>query len=68
MDHLKAIASRVRGLKNVEGARRIAERMLALPNLVVAAHPAQPASYLALSFAYAQMYKNGYLTKDQRRH
>jgi tetratricopeptide (TPR) repeat protein len=64
IDRLTGIASRMRRLDDAEGAKRIAERMLALANHVVAAHPRQPASYLALSYAYAQIYKNAYLTKD----
>jgi eukaryotic-like serine/threonine-protein kinase len=59
-------AARLRKSGNVEEARLVAERMLALGNYFVESHPDQPASHLALSDAYAQMYKNAYRVDDYR--
>jgi tRNA A-37 threonylcarbamoyl transferase component Bud32 len=64
-DRLTAMASLFRQLKDAEGPRRIAERILVLANHLVEAHPEQPASYLTLSRAYAQMYKNAYQVQDE---
>jgi hypothetical protein len=64
MGLLAARASRLRRSRDVQGAGRVAERMLALADRVVANHPDEPAAYLALSSAYAQIYKNGYDTDD----
>ena len=64
MDRLICIASRLRGLHDIERARRLAERMLALANDLVKATPREPAVHLARSFAYAQIYKNAYPAKD----
>jgi len=65
MDALAAIASTLLGSGNVDGARRIAERMLALASHIVAVHPDEPAAHLALSAAYRQIYKNAYPMDDQ---
>ena len=48
----------------LDDARRTADRMLALGRLFVERHPNQMIAYLALSHAYAQLYKNAWPVKD----
>jgi hypothetical protein len=65
-DSLFANASMLRRCHNLEGARRVAERIQALGNLFVAAYPDQAAAYLTLSQAYSQSYKNAWQSNDRR--
>jgi hypothetical protein len=62
---LHDVAAALRRLEQLPDARRIAERMRALGSRMVARHPDQPAAYLALSTAYANLYKNAWRTKDR---
>ncbi len=57
-EQLATLGSTLRRFRNLDGARQTAEKMLALAEHSVRARPDQPASHLALSFAYAQVYKN----------
>ncbi len=59
-ERLFMMIARLRRIHDLVGAKRIAERMLALAKRVVDAHPGEPAAHRALSFAYAQIYKNAY--------
>ncbi len=58
LDRLTAITSRLRRSQDIEGVRRTVERMLALANHFVTAHPSEPAAHLALSIAYQQRSKH----------
>ncbi|MGO9468212.1 MAG: protein kinase domain-containing protein [Isosphaeraceae bacterium] len=64
VERLTAIDSRLRHLHDIDRARRLAERMLAMADHLVKLYPREPASHLARSFAYAQIYKNAYESKD----
>jgi serine/threonine protein kinase len=64
MGQLIAIDSRLRGSHEVDRAQRLAARMLALADHLVKVRPQEPASHLARSIAYAQIYKNAYEAKD----
>ena len=60
MEYLATVASIMRKFHHVDKSGHIADSMLALAHHVIARHPDEPASYLSLSAAYKQMYKNAY--------
>jgi hypothetical protein len=64
-DSLFGNASILRRRHNIEGARRVAERMRELGDLFVATYPEQPAAHLTLSQAYSQFCKNAWQTRDR---
>jgi len=63
--YLTEIASTFRRVHDIDGARRIAERILALGDHFVATYPGQPAAHLVLNQAYIQLYKNALQTNNQ---
>jgi hypothetical protein len=62
---LYEMASILRRRQDIEGARRVAERMHALGKLFVATYPEQPAAHLILSQAYSQFSKNAWKIEDR---
>jgi len=64
-DSLYEIASMLRRRHDIEGARRVAERIHALGDQFVATYPDQPGAYLTLSQAYVQSYKNACQIEDR---
>jgi hypothetical protein len=62
--YLGAIAKAIRRIDDIDGARQIARRLHALGRHMVATHPDQPAAYLVLSQAFAQLAKNASETRD----
>ncbi len=64
-DSLYGNASILRRNHNIEGARRVAERIRTLGNLFVATYPDQPAAHLTLSQAYCQFCKNAWQIEDR---
>ncbi len=65
MEYLRTVASRFNRAGKLEGARRIAEKMLALAKYFVESYPGEPNAHLALSLAYIQVYKNASRIEDQ---
>ncbi len=63
--HLTARASHLNRAGKMEGARRIAERMLALATYFVENYRSEPNSHLAMSQAYIQLYKNASRIDDR---
>ena len=63
--HLRALAAMLNRVGKLDGARRIAERMLALGEFSVANHPVEPAAHLSLYLAYVQLYKNACRVDDR---
>jgi serine/threonine protein kinase len=66
INHLSWAASMFRGRGELDKARRIDDRSLALANLLVAAHPNEIASYLALSLAHFQVSKDAWKIEDRK--
>jgi serine/threonine protein kinase len=64
-ESLFGIASMLRRSRNIEGARRVADRMHALGDRFVATYPDQAAAHLTLSQAYFQFCKNAWQIKDR---
>jgi tetratricopeptide (TPR) repeat protein len=65
MTHLTEVASTFRRLGDLEAARRIVERMLALGAHLVESYPRQPAAHLAVSYSYIQIYKLSWASEDR---
>jgi tetratricopeptide (TPR) repeat protein len=63
--HLTEVASMSRRLGDIEAARRIVERMLALGDQLVESCPGQPAAHLAVTYSYIQKYKLYWYLEDR---
>jgi serine/threonine protein kinase len=62
--HLAEITATFRRLGEVDRARRINDRILALAARLVREYPDAPGSYLVRSIAYVQLYKKAYQADD----